>query len=128
MRSHSIAYALALVEGLAAVEKSDHQVQLAGRIKAKRGHGKAIFANISDQTGSIQLYASVNDLESFSQFEMLDVGDIVGVDGEIFCTRRGEISVNVASFTLLTKSLHPYRKNIMVCKIRKLVIVVVMLT
>lgn len=106
-RSHSINDALALVAGLSAGETSDHVVQLAGRIKAKRGHGKAIFANILDQSGSIQLYASVNDLDTFSQFEMLDVGDIVGVSGAIFCTRRGEISVNVASFTLLTKSLHP---------------------
>ena len=106
-RSHSILGALQLVGDLPAGEKSDHTVKLAGRIKAKRGHGKAIFANISDQTGSIQLYASVNDLSSFLQFEMLDVGDIVGVEGSIFCTRRGEISVNVSSFVLLTKSLHP---------------------
>ncbi|MEC8677339.1 MAG: lysine--tRNA ligase [Candidatus Margulisiibacteriota bacterium] len=106
-RSHSIGSALALVDGLGAGEKTEHHVQLAGRVKAKRGHGKAIFANITDQTGSIQLYASVNDLDSFSQFEMLDVGDIIGVEGTIFCTRRGEISVNVAAFTLLTKSLHP---------------------
>tara|TARA_A100001015_G_scaffold247200_1_gene283917 strand:- start:2840 stop:4321 length:1482 start_codon:yes stop_codon:yes gene_type:complete len=106
-RSHSILRALQLVGDLPAGEKSDHTVKLAGRVKAKRGHGKAIFANISDQTGSIQLYASVNDLSSFLQFEMLDVGDIVGVEGSIFCTRRGEISVNVSSFLLLTKSLHP---------------------
>ena len=106
-RSHHIADALALVEGLGAGEKSDHTVQICGRIKAKRGHGKAIFANVSDASGSVQLYASVNDLPSFSQFEMLDVGDIVGVTGSLFCTRRGEITINVDSFELLTKSLHP---------------------
>ena len=106
-RTHTIQDALNLGDGLSAGDKTDHIVRVAGRIKAKRGHGKAVFANVSDQTGAIQLYASVNDLDMFDLFEMLDVGDIVGVTGTIFLTRRGEITINVSSFSLLTKSLHP---------------------
>tara|TARA_A100001015_G_scaffold319158_1_gene441227 strand:+ start:564 stop:2045 length:1482 start_codon:yes stop_codon:yes gene_type:complete len=106
-RSHSIAEALELVAGLDAGQTTDHHVKIAGRLKAKRGHGKAIFCNLMDASSVIQLYASVNDLSTFAQFELLDIGDIVGIEGVLFCTRRGEISVNVSSFKLLTKSLHP---------------------
>ena len=106
-RSHTIKEALAFGDGLNPGDKTDHHVKVSGRIKAKRGHGKAVFANVSDQSGAIQLYASVNDLDSFDLFEMLDVGDIVGVEGSIFSTRRGETTIKVLSFSLLTKSLHP---------------------
>jgi lysyl-tRNA synthetase class 2 len=106
-RTHPVQSALILGEGLTPGEKTSHAVSITGRIKAKRGHGKAVFANLSDHSGTIQLYASVNDLDSFNQFEWLDIGDIVGVTGTIFLTRRGEITVNVSSFSLLTKSLHP---------------------
>lgn len=106
-RSHAIAEALDLGATCEAGEKTTHTVRMSGRIKAKRGHGKAIFANITDQSGSIQLYASVNTLSSFDAFSLLDVGDIVGVEGLLFSTRRGELSVDVQSFELLTKSLHP---------------------
>ncbi|MGA0241686.1 MAG: lysine--tRNA ligase [Candidatus Marinamargulisbacteria bacterium] len=106
-RTHTIQAALDLAAGLEAGQKTNHVVAIAGRIKAKRGHGKAIFVNISDQSNSLQLYASVNDLDSFDLFGQLDVGDIIGATGTIFCTRRGEITVSVTSFSLLTKSLHP---------------------
>ncbi len=106
-RSHAIAETLDLGAACQAGEKTTHTVRISGRIKAKRGHGKAIFANITDQSGSIQLYASVNTLSSFDAFSLLDVGDIVGVEGLLFSTRRGELSVDVQSFELLTKSLHP---------------------
>lgn len=106
-RTHTIQEALNVGEGLNAGDKTDQTVSVAGRIKAKRGHGKAVFANVSDQTGGIQLYASVNDLDAFDLFEMLDVGDIVGLTGTIFLTRRGETTIHVSSFSLLTKSLHP---------------------
>lgn len=106
-RSHVINDAVALGHGLSAGDKTDHVVRICGRLKAKRGHGKAIFANLTDETNTIQLYASVNDLESFEEFELLDIGDIIGVEGTIFSTRRGELSVHIQSFSLLTKSLHP---------------------
>ena len=63
-RTHTIEQALSFGEGLTAGDKTEQVVQIAGRLKAKRGHGKAVFANVSDQTGAIQLYASVNDLDS----------------------------------------------------------------
>ena len=106
-RTHTVQQALSLGDGLNAGDKTAHVVSVTGRIKAKRGHGKAVFSNITDQTGTIQLYASVNDLDAFEQFEWLDVGDIVGVTGSVFLTRRGETTINVDSFSLLTKSLHP---------------------
>ncbi len=105
-RTHTIADALALAAGCGPGEKTTHQVAVCGRIKAKRGHGKAMFVNITDQTGTIQLYASVNDLGDLTHFERLDVGDIVGVQGALFTTRRGEITINIQSFALLTKSMH----------------------
>ena len=107
-RSHKIANILSENDGLEAGTKTENRVQIAGRIMAKRGHGKAIFSNIKDDTGAIQLYASVNVLNNeFDVFGLLDVGDIVGIDGLVFCTRRGEITIDVQSFQLLTKSLRP---------------------
>lgn len=107
-RSEKIDLVLSEHKDLEAGGKTEHVVKIAGRIMAKRGHGKAIFANIKDDSGAIQLYASVNDLvDKFDFFDMLDIGDIVGVEGLVFCTRRGEITVDVRSFELLTKSLRP---------------------
>ena len=107
-RSHKIGSVLSDHVGLEAGTKTEQVVRIAGRVMAKRGHGKAIFANIKDDSGAIQLYASVNDLvDKFDDFGLLDIGDIVGIEGLIFCTRRGEITIDVRSFELLTKSLRP---------------------
>lgn len=84
------------------------EVSLAGRVMARRGHGKAAFADLRDASGQIQLFAQADRLgETYDWFLDLDIGDIVGVVGAAFRTRRGEISVNVSSFTLLSKSLRP---------------------
>jgi len=90
-------------------EESNEVVSLAGRIMTKRGHGKAMFANIEDHTGKIQIYAKVDVLgkDDFELFEKLDIGDIVGIKGKVFRTKRGEITVKITKFVLLTKSLHP---------------------
>ena len=74
-----------------------------------RGHGKAIFADLQDSSGRIQLYARLDSLgdELFEDFRRLDIGDIIGVRGLVFRTRRGEISVEVESFELLAKALRP---------------------
>lgn len=90
-------------------EYEDKQVSLAGRIMSKREHGKASFAHIQDITGQIQFYIRQNDVgeETYSLFTMLDIGDIVGIEGTVFKTRRGEITVNVSKLKLLTKSLRP---------------------
>ncbi|MBM7856047.1 lysyl-tRNA synthetase class 2 [Desulfohalotomaculum tongense] len=91
-------------------EKYDgQQVKLAGRIMAKRGHGKACFANLQDVSGTIQIYGRLNDLgeEAYSMFEKLDIGDIIGLEGTVFKTRRGEVTVSLTGFVILSKSLRP---------------------
>ena len=84
-------------------------VSLAGRIMAKRGMGKAIFADIMDGKGRIQIYVKKDDVgdEGFAAFRKVDIGDIVGVTGFVFRTRMGEISVHAQSVKLLAKSLRP---------------------
>jgi len=84
-------------------------VSLAGRLMVKRLQGGLVFADLRDGKGRIQLMASrsiVGD-EEFARFADLDVGDIIGVTGPIFRTKRGEVTVEVSSFRLLTKSLRP---------------------
>jgi len=84
-------------------------VSIAGRIMAVRGHGKASFADLLDTSGSIQLFAKVNAVgeKVYNQYQRLDIGDIVGVVGNVFRTRRGEISIEIKEFTLLSKALRP---------------------
>ncbi|MGI5880609.1 MAG: lysine--tRNA ligase [Syntrophomonadaceae bacterium] len=84
-------------------------VRIAGRIMSKRRHGKAGFADLSDISGSIQLYFRKEDVgeERYELFKKLDIGDILGVEGEVFRTQKGEISVHVRDFTYLSKSLNP---------------------
>jgi lysyl-tRNA synthetase, class II len=83
-------------------------VSLAGRIVAIRHHGKTCFAHLMDQTGRIQLYARADGLdEDYARFVDLDMGDFVGVTGEMFRTRTGELTVAVKTFTFLAKSLRP---------------------
>ncbi len=83
------------------------KVTVAGRIMSKRGMGKVGFAHIADMEGEIQLFVKKDILgeEEYNRFKKLDIGDIIGVDGEVFTTQTGEISVRVDSITLLTKSL-----------------------
>jgi lysyl-tRNA synthetase class 2 len=84
-------------------------VSVAGRLMVKRQQGGLVFADLQDGLGRIQLMASRNILgeEEFGRFADLDLGDIVGVSGPIFRTKRGEITAEVQSFQLLTKSLRP---------------------
>lgn len=84
-------------------------VKIAGRIMAKRRHGKAGFANLQDLSGNIQLYFRKDDLgeEKYELFKKLDIGDILGIEGEVFRTQKGEISVHVRDLVYLSKSLHP---------------------
>jgi lysyl-tRNA synthetase class 2 len=83
------------------------EVTIAGRIMTKRAHGKASFADIQDRYGRIQLYVREDNVgeESYNDFTSYDIGDIIGVKGEVFKTRTGEISVKVSGITLLCKSL-----------------------
>jgi lysyl-tRNA synthetase class 2 len=83
-------------------------VRVAGRIVALRHHGKTCFAHLADYTGRIQLYARADQLgDEYALFTGLDVGDFVGVTGEPFRTRTGELTVAVKAFTVLAKSLRP---------------------
>ena len=90
-------------------ELEEQSVRLAGRLMSKRGMGKAIFADLQDRSGRVQLYIKVDEMgeEAFADCRKLDVGDIVGVEGPVFKTQRGEISVRTRSVTLLSKSLKP---------------------
>ena len=101
------ACAQAVKEGFDSLEGSE--VSIAGRIMALRHHGKASFADLQDQSGRIQVYVRLDDVGEFQYqvYELMDVGDIVGVKGTVFKTRRGEISVHVAQIVLLSKSLRP---------------------
>lgn len=85
------------------------RVSLAGRLMSKRGMGKSSFCDIQDRDGRIQLYVRINELgpEAYEQFKKLDIGDIIGVHGEVFKTHMGEISVKISDYQLLTKSLRP---------------------
>ena len=91
------------------LEDTETEINIAGRLMAKRTHGKASFADIMDMNGRIQLYISVDDVgeESYDFFQDLDIGDILGLTGHVFKTRRGEITVRVSDFNLITKSLRP---------------------
>ena len=84
-------------------------VSVAGRLMSKRGMGKAVFCDLQDVQGRIQLYVRIDELgeEPFARFKKVDIGDIVGVEGEAFRTKRGEISVKASKVTLLSKSLRP---------------------
>ena len=94
-------------EDFDALENTD--VAMAGRIMAKRGMGKAIFADIQDNEGRIQIYVRKNDVDeqTFADFRRVDIGDIVGIEGFVFRTKMGEISVHCRSVKLLSKSLRP---------------------
>lgn len=84
-------------------------VSVAGRIMSKRGMGKASFCDLLDRTGKIQLYLRIDEVgeENYEEIKKLDIGDIVGVEGEVFRTKRGEISIKGSKVTLLSKSLLP---------------------
>lgn len=88
-------------------ELENQTVTIAGRLISKRDQGKACFANIIDQSGNIQLYAKIDVLgeEQYHDLLDLDLGDIIGLNGKVFKTHRGQISVQIESYKLLTKAL-----------------------
>ena len=107
----SVSEVRSLFEGLSAeeLEKDPPVVRLGGRLRAVRGHGKVSFADLSDGAGQIQLYLKKNDLDesSWQVFKQLDLGDFLGVEGPVFRTRAGELSVAVKELTVLAKALRP---------------------
>ena len=90
-------------------ELENSEVTVAGRLMSKRGMGKVSFCDLQDKSGRIQLYARRDEMdpEAYNRFKKYDIGDIVGVKGQVFRTQRGEMSVRVQEITLLSKSLLP---------------------
>ncbi len=94
---------------LSSRDQMDQEVQTAGRLMAIRGHGAIVFADLVDETGKIQLLCKGEALDEIEQkiLAALDIGDIIGVTGKVFTTKAGEITIEVARLTLLTKSVRP---------------------
>ena len=90
-------------------EESKEVVSIAGRLMRKRGHGKASFAHLQDESGKIQIYGKqdVVGKDKYDIYRKLDIGDIMGVKGHVFKTRTGEVTIRVEDFEILCKSLHP---------------------
>lgn len=100
------------IQSIASVKeafKEGEKCRVAGRIMSKREHGKTVFSDLKDFSGRIQLYAGKDVLgeENFKMLRILDIGDIIGVDGELFKTRTGEDTIKITGFKVLSKSLHP---------------------
>jgi lysyl-tRNA synthetase, class II len=116
-RGHTAAEALALLADTGAsatpsggpTHDDGPTVSIAGRIVAWRAHGKTAFAHLADSSGRIQLYFRRDELgdDRYALLHQLDLGDIIGVAGSLFRTRTGEVTVRVASFEILAKSLRP---------------------
>ena len=87
----------------------EQPVRVAGRLMSKRGMGKVVFADLQDGEGRIQLFVKIDEVgeETLATFKKYDIGDIVGVEGVVFRTKMGEISVRAKNITLLSKSLRP---------------------
>jgi lysyl-tRNA synthetase class 2 len=95
--------------GLSAGDETSIRHRVAGRLAARRGQGKMAFLDLVDRSGRIQLQARVDELgpDGMTRLLGLDLGDLIGVDGVAFMSRRGELSLRVESYTLLAKSLRP---------------------
>jgi lysyl-tRNA synthetase class 2 len=104
-----IADAKAPYEELPSGEETEDRVRIAGRLAARRGQGKAAFLDLVDRSGRMQLHARVDVLgeAELERLLSLDLGDLIGADGSIFRTRRGELSLRLEGFQLLAKSLRP---------------------
>ncbi|MBU2551075.1 MAG: lysine--tRNA ligase [Proteobacteria bacterium] len=108
---HTVAELRARFDGSSAeeLERVEDRFIIAGRMMARRDYGKSTFFDIKDHSGRIQAYIRKNDLpaDQFEFFKKLDLGDIIGMEGRLFRTRTGELTVMVVSFDLVTKSMLP---------------------
>jgi lysyl-tRNA synthetase class 2 len=90
-------------------KRPDSTFKVAGRLMTLRSMGKAVFFNIQDQSGNLQIYLKPDELAEMDRkaFDLIDIGDFVGVEGFVFRTQRGELSLHAKSFTVLCKTLEP---------------------
>ena len=107
-RTHDARRAIAAL-GDSAADAPGPDVRVAGRLVAWRAHGKTTFAHVADRSGRLQLYFRQDELgdERYAALDLLDLGDVIGVEGPLFRTRTGEVTVRVRSYELLAKSLRP---------------------
>ncbi|MBD3167906.1 MAG: lysine--tRNA ligase [candidate division Zixibacteria bacterium] len=98
-----------IIGNFESLSESEEKVSVAGRLLSIRGHGKSAFAHILDRKGKIQIYVKKNVVgdEQYELFQLFDIGDFIGIEGTVFKTRTGEITVNAESLTMLAKSLYP---------------------
>jgi lysyl-tRNA synthetase, class II len=95
-------------EGLEAGVETSDRYRVAGRLLARRGHGKASFLDLRDGTGQIQVQARLDELgDTYERLLSVDIGDVVGVEGTVFASKRGELSIRADAWELLSKSLRP---------------------
>jgi lysyl-tRNA synthetase class 2 len=95
-------------DGIEPGVETDARYRIAGRLIAKRGHGKASFLDLRDGTGQIQVQARVDELgDAYEGLMALDIGDIVGIEGTVFASKRGELTTRADAWELLSKSLRP---------------------
>jgi lysyl-tRNA synthetase class 2 len=92
---------------LPADTEAGETVRLAGRVMGRRGHGKAMFLDLVDGSGRIQLQATADATPRYDELKETDLGDLLGIEGDVFSTRRGELTVRVREWTLLAKALRP---------------------
>jgi len=100
-------YSTDIIEDFGSLEGKT--VTIAGRLISIRSHGKAAFAHLQDYWGQIQIYLRLDQVgqEQYKNFELVDIGDFVGVVGDVFKTKKGEVTVNVSEYTYLAKALRP---------------------
>jgi lysyl-tRNA synthetase class 2 len=118
-RDHTTVEAIALFEQAQAVLPADSEetpqveVAIAGRLVSVRVMGKSAFAHLEDGAGRLQIYLRKNDLgDAYDTFKQnYDIGDFVAAQGTLFKTRTGEVTLNVGTFQMASKALHPPRKN-----------------
>ena len=108
VRSHNIGEITEVFKDIGE-EPGEETLSLAGRLMAIRGHGKVMFADLFDLTGKIQLYFRKKDIgaENFEVLKITDIGDLIGVKGPVFKTKKGEVSLYVKEFVFLSKCLNP---------------------
>lgn len=107
-RTHSAAQLQEKYKELGPDEEAEESVRIGGRITNRRGHGKVTFMDLADLSGKIQLYFKIDNLtDTYKDLDFVDVGDIMTIEGKVFRTRRGELSVRVADFAVASKALMP---------------------